>query len=180
MAGGRLDIATFRQYANSARKLFKGKEIEAACDALDDLNRSPKSDDNVKSCIGAIKGFTFGDSTAVTIIRFGSIAIIVNRTKAATKELAVYNELAELLGFEMKTSVFEMMNCWGKFFAGLAVVASVADAYLQILDIIDVMEQTQKMVDDLNGKIKASYKDFFQGIKEAAKHYNNAITKKTG
>lgn len=180
MAGGKLDVATFKQYANSARMLFNSEEIKAVYDALDKLNMSSKSDDDLKNCIDSIKGFTFGGSTALTIVRFGSIGIMANRMKVATKKLAQYNEIAEIVGAEKKTSVFKMMDCWGKFFAGIVVIASVADAILEIIDIVDVVEQTKKMVDDLNGKIKTSYKDFFNGIKEAAKHYNEAITKKTG
>lgn len=72
------------------------------------------------------------------------------------------------------------MDCCGKFFAGIAVIASVVDAVLGVVGIVDVVEQSKKMVDDLNGKIKTSYKNFFNGIKDAAKHYNEATTKKTG
>lgn len=55
-----------------------------------------------------------------------------------------------------------------------------ADAVLEIIDIVDVVEQSKTIVDNLNGKIKKSYKDFINGIKEAGKHYNDATTKKTG
>lgn len=79
------------------------------------------------------------------------------------------------MGTETKISVFKMMDCWGKFFAVIAVIASVADSILQIFDIIEVVEQTKKMVGELNGKIKTCYKDFFDGIKEAANHYNEVI-----
>lgn len=59
-------------------------------------------------------------------------------------------------------------------------ITSVADAVLEIIDIVDVVEQSKTIVDNLNGKIKKSYKDFINGIKEAGKHYNDATTKKTG
>lgn len=179
-ASGKLDVATFKQYANSARMLFNSEEIKAVYNALDKLNMSPKSDDDLKNCIDSIKGFTFGGSTALTLVRYGSIGIMANRMNVATKKLAQYNEIAEFVGAETKTSVFKMMDCWGKFFAGIAVIASVTDAVLEIIDIVDVMEQSKKMVDELNGKIKTSYKDFFNGIREAAKHYNEAVAKKTG
>lgn len=35
MAGGKLDVATFKKYANSARMLFNSEEIKAVYDALD-------------------------------------------------------------------------------------------------------------------------------------------------
>ncbi|RUP52014.1 hypothetical protein BC936DRAFT_143527 [Jimgerdemannia flammicorona] len=180
LAEGKLDVATFKKYANSARVLFDSDEIKAVYDALDKLNLSAKSDDDLKNCIDSIKGFTFGGSTALTMVRIGSIYIMANRMNVATKKLAQYNEIAEFVGAEKQTSVFKMMDCWGKFFAGIAVIVSVADAVLQIIDIVEVVEQTKKMVDELNGKIKTSYKDFFNNIKEAAKHYNDATKKKTG
>jgi hypothetical protein len=179
MAGGNLDVATFKQYANSARMLFKSEEIKAVYDALDKLNMNQKSDDNLKDCIDAIKGFTFGGSTALTLVRYGSIGIMANKMNIATKKLAQYNEAAEFVGLEKESSVFKMMDCWGKFFAGIAVIASVADAVLEIIDITDVVKQSGKMVDELNGKIKTSYKEFFNSIREAAKHYNEAITTKS-
>lgn len=181
VAGGKLDVATFKQYANSARILFESKEINAVYDALDKFNIGPKSDEDLKKCLDAIKGFTFGGSMALTIVRTISVFIMYNRMKVAVTKLAQYNEIAEIVGgVERQTSWFKMMDCWGKFFLGIAVIASVTDAVLQILDIVDVVKQTNQMVDDLNGKIKTSYKAFFDGIKEATKAYKEAITKKTG
>ncbi|CAJ0555367.1 Ff.00g054320.m01.CDS01 [Fusarium sp. VM40] len=178
VAGGKLDVATFKQYANSARRLFDSEEIKAVYDALDDLNMSVKSDDDLQKFVDSIKGFTFNHSTELTMVRLGSIFIVNNRMKVATKRLAEHNAIAEFVGAEAKTSVFKMMDCWGKFFAVIAVVTSVADVVLQILDIVNVVEQTKKMVDELNGTMKTNYKAFFNGIKEAANHYNEAIKKK--
>ncbi|KAK1660049.1 hypothetical protein BDP55DRAFT_677622 [Colletotrichum godetiae] len=56
MSGGKLDVATFKQYANSARKLFDSKEITDVYDALDNLNMSSKSDDDLKKYLDSIKG----------------------------------------------------------------------------------------------------------------------------
>ncbi|CAK7236264.1 hypothetical protein SBRCBS47491_009580 [Sporothrix bragantina] len=178
--GGTLDVPTFKKYANSARKLYESQEINDVYDALDKLNMSAKSDEDVKKCIDSLKGFTFGGGTALTIVRYTSVGIMANRLNVATKKLAQYNEIAEFVGAETETSLFKMMDCWGKFFAGIAVVASVADAILEILDIVEVVEQTKKMVDDLNGRIKTSYKSYFDGIKQAAQLYNEAAKKKTG
>ena len=180
MAGGTLDVATFKKYANSARMLFNSEEIKAVYNALDKLNMSPKSHDDLKNCYDSIKGFKFGGSMAFTMVRISSVFIMAHKMNVATKRLAEHNRNAEIVGAEKETSVFKMMDCWGKFFVGIAVISSVADTVLEIMDIVDVVEQSKKMVDDLNGKIKTSYKDFFNGIKDAATHYNEAITKKTG
>ncbi|KAL2064540.1 hypothetical protein VTL71DRAFT_3677 [Oculimacula yallundae] len=181
MGGAKLDVATFKQYANSARKLYNSQEINAVYDALDSLNMSSKSDKDLKDFIDSIKGFTFGGSTALALVRVGSVSIMYYRMRIASKRLVEHNLAAEIIGgVEKETSVFKMMDGLGKFFAGIAVIASVADAVLEIIDIVDVVHQANKMIDELDGNIKKSYKDFFNGIKDAAKHYNEAIAKKTG
>ncbi|KAF4414787.1 hypothetical protein FACUT_13965 [Fusarium acutatum] len=116
--------------------------------------------------------------TRITYLSTAILFIIANKLNIATKRLAQHNEVAVFVGVERKTSVLKMMDYSGKFFAAVAVVTSVADAILQILNIVDVVEQTKKMVDELNGTIKMNYKAFFNGIKEPAKHYYKAVTKK--
>ncbi|KAK6206274.1 hypothetical protein QIS74_13693 [Colletotrichum tabaci] len=180
-SGHKLDAQIFKQYANSARMLYNSKEINDVYDALDKLNMSGKSDEDVKKFMNTIKGFHIpGEAElAMQLARFGSLVIVAKKMGIARGRLADINELNELLGFEKETGVFKLMDAWGKFFAGIAIIVSVADAVLQILDIVDVVEQTKKMVDELESNIKPNYKSFFNGIKEAAKNYKQAIVKKS-
>jgi hypothetical protein len=179
LEGATLNAATFRQYANSARLFLESKEINDVYNALDKLNLGGKSDEDLKKYADFIKGFTWGGKPVLPLVQFLSLSIMAYRMKIARTKLAQYNEIAEFVGAEkLETSVFKMMDCWGKFFAGITVIASVADTILQILDIVDAVKQWNRMVDELNDPIKKSYKDFFGSIKEAATKYNEAIPKK--
>ncbi|KAF8307320.1 hypothetical protein DL93DRAFT_2088042 [Clavulina sp. PMI_390] len=178
LAGAKLDVATFKQYAESARTLFNSKEIEAVYNALDKLNLSAKSDDDLKKCKDSIKGFSFGGTVALHIVRTVSFIGMAKSLSNAGKKLAKNKELDDLLEFKQE-SAFKMMGSWGKFFAAITVIASVADAILDIFDIAAVLEQTKKMVDELNGDIKTNYKEFFNSIRSAAEHYNDAMKNKT-
>jgi hypothetical protein len=46
---------------------------------------------------------------------------------------------------------------------------------MEIIDIVDVVEQTKTMLDKLNGTIEESYQAYFNGIRDASKAYNAAI-----
>ncbi|KAJ3941502.1 uncharacterized protein N0V96_008213 [Colletotrichum fioriniae] len=172
LGGGTLDVPTFKQYADSARKLYNSQQISAVYDALDQLNLSQKSDNDVTTFVNSIKGFTFDGSTEVAMARVLCVGIMANRMSIATTKLAQNADMAELVGAEAETSVFKMMNCWGKAIVGLAAIASVVDIVLQVLDIVDVVEQTKQMVDALNGQIKTSYQNYYGNMKTAAQQYN--------
>jgi hypothetical protein len=171
---GKLDAVSFRKYAESARILFNGTEINAVYNAYDTLNLSNKTDADIQTFLGFLKGLDF-DRTALTIIYGFSIAFMYTKLGIANKTI---KENAKAAGFdvdEVESSSFGMMDAVGKFVTVVAVVMSVVDAVLDIIDIVDVVEQTEKMVDQLNGPIKESYKTYFDGIKTASKDYNAAI-----
>jgi len=172
---GTLDVAGFRKYAQSARKLFNSNEISDVYDALDKLNLSAKSDTDVQEYMSFIKGLNF-NSTAMTIIRNVSISIMAYKLNIANKTIAECAKAAGLEVAEVESSAFGMMDAIGKFTAVVAVVMSVVDTVLEILDIVDVVEQTKKMCDELDGSIKTSYKAYFNGIKTASQQYVAAIT----
>ena len=67
------------------------------------------------------------------------------------------------------------MDAVGKFATSVAIVMSVVDVVLDIIDIVDIVEQSKKMCDELNTTIRANYKSYFNGIKDASKQYNAAI-----
>jgi len=72
-------------------------------------------------------------------------------------------------------SAFSKPDAWGKFAAGIVIITSVVDTVLSIIDIVDVVEQANAMFEKLNGEIKKSYVDYFNGIKDASKAFNAAI-----
>jgi hypothetical protein len=169
-----LDTDTFKKYAESARILFKSDEIEAVYEALDNLNLSDRSDADVKKFLSFLKGLQF-DSTALTIIRSVSIIIMAYKLNIANSTIKECAKAAELEVSEVESSAFGMMDAVGKFVAVIAIAMAVVDTVLNVIDIIDVVQQTEEMCTKLDGSIKQNYKDYFNGIKTAAKKYNEAM-----
>ncbi|KAI1324720.1 hypothetical protein F5Y16DRAFT_380191 [Xylariaceae sp. FL0255] len=171
---GKLDADGVRQWASSARKLYNSDEINDVYDALDALNLSKKSDADIQQFFDFLKGVEY-PSTELSIVRNFSIAIMVYKLKIANNTIA---ENAKAAGFdvsEVESSSFGMLDAVGKFVAVVAIAMSVVDVVFNILDIVDVVEQTKEMCDKLDGTIKQSYKDYFNGIKTASQQYNAAI-----
>ncbi|KAF5624696.1 uncharacterized protein FTJAE_10289 [Fusarium tjaetaba] len=172
---GNLDVASFKKYAESARRLYNSDEINKVYDALDDLNFSSKSDDDIQKFLGVIQGLDY-PSTAMAIVRGISIAIMYYKLNIASNKIEANAQAAGFDAAEVEASTFEMLDAVGQFFTVVAVVMSVIDTVLEILDIVDVVEQTKQMCDKLNGPIKDNYKTYFGGIKTASQQYNAAIT----
>lgn len=172
---GKLDAADFKKYAESARILFNSTEINAVYDALDKLNLSDKTDTDIQQFFGFLKGWTFGGEIELALVRNVAIGIMAYKLRIANAEIEVNAKAAGFEVAEVEASAFGMLDAVGKFVAVVAVVMSVVDIVLEIFDIVDVVEQCKTMCDKLDGPIKASYKDYFNGIKTASQQYNAAI-----
>ncbi len=178
---GKLDAATFRQYAESARLLYNSDEISKVYDALDELNLSAKTDADVQKFMNVLSGFKppNGVTIAKELLTGVSIMIMFYKLKIANKTIKETAAEAGIPVEEVNTSAFEAMDAVGKFATVVAVVMSVVDVIFNILDIVNVVNQCKKMCDELQGSIKQSYLDYFNGIKEASKKYKAAITSTT-
>jgi hypothetical protein len=175
---GKLDAATFKMYAESARLLYNSTEINKVYDALDTLNLSAKTDADVKQFMDALVGFVPPPGVAIAKdLLYGiSMVILFRNLKIANDSIKAQAEAAGIPVEEVNVSAFESMGAVGKFVTAVAVIMSVVDVVFNILDIVDVVEQCNKMCDQLQGPIKQSYLDYFNGIKQASKQYNTAIT----
>lgn len=173
---GKLDVATFRQYAHSARTLFNSPQIQKVYDAMDDLNFSGKSKEDAKKYLDTLKGLdaptwlSFGLSGGLFI----SMNVVRKKMNIADK---LIKELEKELGMDLEMTAFEAMDAVGKFAFAVGVVVAVVDVVLQIIDIIDVVKQCEKMCEALEGDIKKSYKTYFTSIKDSATHYREAMEK---
>ena len=173
---GGLTVSNFVQLAASAKIAFNSQEINDVYDALDSLNMSNKAEGDVQKFTDTLKGLKIKDHGAIFIIHGASLGFALNRLGVAKDTLQRCAEASELPLEEIDNSAFGMMDAYGKFAAGVAIILSVVDVILKILDIKSIVEQSKKMVDELNQKIKPDYKEFFRGIRDAAKAYNDAIS----
>lgn len=172
-----LDAATFRKYAESARIVYRSDEISKVYDALDNLNFSAKTDADVKEFMNVLVGLKLPEQATfgLTLVRGISIAIMSNKLGIANKVIEINAKAAGIPLEEVDASAFGMMDAVGKFATGVAVIMSVVDVVLNIIDIVDVVKQCEKMCDELNTTIKESYKSYFNGIKTSAQQYKAAI-----
>ncbi|MDJ0040038.1 hypothetical protein [Pantoea allii] len=173
---GKLDAATFRQYAASARQAFNSQEISAVYDALDKLNFSNKTDADIQECMKSLAAFTSSEPLAVTLVQNFSIAMMTYNLNVANKVIQQAAKDAGIPVEEVDVTTFEAMGAVGKFITVVAVVMSVVDIVFQILNIVDVVKQCDSMCDKLNGDIRANYKAYFNGIKAASRQYAAAIS----
>jgi hypothetical protein len=182
---GKLDPATFKTYAESARLLYRSSEIQKVYDALDELNLSEKNEADVRKYMNVIVGFQLptGVKLAKNIVMGISILIMFRNLKIANNVIKAEAEAAAEAAGEagmpveefVSRSAFDAMGAIGKGATIIAVMSSVLDIFFNILDIVDVVQQSNAMCNELQGRIKQSYLDYFNGIKEASKQYKAAI-----
>lgn len=172
-----LTAAAFRENASSARFLYNSDQINDVYDALDTLNFSAKTDDDVKECMNVLVGLKYPKGV-LSMVQNTAIGIMVYKLKVATTTI---NAMAEQVGLpieEVDATAFEVMDAVGGAAAMVAVAMSVVDIIFDILDIMTVVEQCKTMCDSIDGPIKQRYLDFFNGMKEASQAYNKAIAPK--
>lgn len=168
-----LNAATFRTYAGSARIVYNSPEINKVYDALDKLNLSDKTDADVEQFMGVLAGLDF-PTTELSIVRNFAVSIMFYKLGIANKTIATAAKAAGLPVEEVDSSAFGM-DAVGKFVAGVAVAMSVVDVVLNIIDIVDIVEQTNSMCNALSTTIQDSYRSYFDGIRTAAQQYKTAI-----
>lgn len=173
-----LTADAFRKYAHSARVLYNSDQINDVYDALDKLNFSAKDEVDVKECMNVLVGLNYPESQ-LSMVRNFAIAIMYYKLNVANTTIKSAAKEAGIPVEEVDATAFEVMDAAGKFVAVVAVAMSVVDVVFEILDIVDVVKQCNTMCDKLDGKIKPSYLDYFNGMKEASQKYNKAIASKT-
>ena len=174
-----LTVSSFKKYAESARRVYNSNEIKQVYDALDKLNFSERSDADVKTFVDSLKGFTFDQKEAIFLVYNFSIGIMARQLKIANDTIKAQAQAAEIPVEEVDATAFETLEAVGKFVTVIVVILSVVDTIFEILDIVDVVDQCKKMCDKLNGTIKQSYLDYFNGIKTASIAYKAAISGQT-
>ncbi|KAF6818828.1 hypothetical protein CMUS01_11840 [Colletotrichum musicola] len=140
MAGRELDVATFREYANSARLLFNSQEIKAVYDALDKLNLSKRSDDDLTQFNDFMKSFTLASKTTKAMVTFAAMFSMTSTMNIAAGRLAASVQTSEIVAAGREPSVFEMLGGFSEFLMGVSRVAAVVDAVLDVMDIVDVVK----------------------------------------
>ncbi|EFP97794.1 hypothetical protein [Vibrio caribbeanicus] len=169
----------FRQYASSARVVFKSDEINQVKDALDELNFSDKSKEDVTKFMKVLADLPVSTTFTRQVLTFTqgiSLSIALRNLKMQQNTIQECAEAAGLPLEEVDSSALKMMDSSAKFALGISAILTVVNVVLDIINLIDVVKQCNKMVDELNGSMRENYKKFFNQIKDASKAYNEAIS----
>ncbi|KAH6681062.1 hypothetical protein F5X68DRAFT_234181 [Plectosphaerella plurivora] len=180
-----LNIDGFRKWTESARMLYDSAEIQKVYDALDEVNLGAKTAADAEKCLVVIKSLGL-PVTLMKLTQGLAVWVMVKKLNVARAEI---RQAAENLDLEKtrdtweieetEPSAFKSMDAVGKFAAGIVIIVSVVDIFLNIFDIIDVVKQSKDICDKLSGPIKQNYMDYFGSIQEASKMYNAAIAEAT-
>lgn len=173
----KLDARIFRLYAESARLLFHSDEINKVYNALDELNFSKKTDDDVKRCIDIIKNINIPPDAiyAFNIILPLSFSIMIYKLKISMNTIKKQSEEVGIPAEEVSPCSFEVMDAIGRFATVITITLNMVDIFLAILDIVAVIQQCKELCDKINGVIRVNYKAYYNGIKLASNEYKKAI-----
>lgn len=185
---GKLDAVTFRKYAEACRKTYNIDELQEVYDALDDLALSGASEEDVQKCMNTIAGLKLPVGLEIgvgffTCFTFTLMNYKLNIARDTIKERAKAARNAEGEPIEdvegaVGETAFEVMDVVGKTAAVGFIAASVIQGIFDIWDILKVIEQCKAMCDKINNPkdgFRTQYMQYFNGIKEASKQYQEAI-----
>lgn len=176
---GSLTVEEFRDAAAIADEFRNCKEVEAVYHLLDELHLKGVNDvGHWKEFHERIKGLGMKEERTriiSTVITFGDamakLSVNVRREVAHTWGQYIYGEeAAETLSRYGASAVEKMI-------IGIDVLFSCYDAYMEVLDVNEVIEQCAAMIDFLENKSKASYVKHFAGICDASTRYNEEVQK---
>ncbi len=187
-----ISIEKFRKFAASARRLHNSEEIEDVYNALDDLNLSDGTPEDIDEFMRKFISFKAPAIVEGGVQMLQGISLMIlsrngypmAKVKASARKqldisveegLMTEEEAAELLEEAISESAAKKMGSVGKFCAAVVIIVSVVDIFIQIYAIKDAIGQCNKMVDELNKTVKPGYIEFYKSIRESATEYKAAM-----
>jgi hypothetical protein len=176
---GEITVDQFRNYIAAARKFYNSSEIKKVCDALDDLTLSEKKDIDLDEFSKRMKDI-------VSHIDH-QIYLSIITVSAAYAAMSIVHKGQDLIIRLEENGVIEVGELDGVFnffkgceviTAGIAITLAVVDIILEIINIVDVIEQSNQWCYRLNEEIRPKYISYFKSIKTASTAYNAAVASK--
>jgi len=174
---GGLGVANVRKYVGVARLTKDDPHLADVRDALDKLQMSDKTKDDVASCVKAIQSSKI-DVTYLSFIRNFSYGIFTYKMGVSSAEIKAVVGASDIPLEEAESSVFENMDALGKVMAGVTIAISIVDAFLNVYNIVETVKrykQTKSMLEDA----RKQYKDFYGHLIAGAQQYQDQQTKST-
>ncbi|PMD56429.1 uncharacterized protein K444DRAFT_632836 [Hyaloscypha bicolor E] len=155
-----LNITGFRTWTELARKFYNAPEIQKIYNALDKLNLSAKTTADTQKYMWVIKNLGLPGS----LLKFAQVITVIIMVKKLNIARTQVRKAAENLDpdstrntweiKETEPSAFKIIDTWGKFATSIIIVVSVINIFLNIYNIINVIDQSKTIYDKLSGPIK--------------------------
>uniref|UniRef100_A0A7S0AVA6 Uncharacterized protein n=1 Tax=Minutocellus polymorphus TaxID=265543 RepID=A0A7S0AVA6_9STRA len=165
---GGVGLANFRKYVEVARITKNDPNIEKIYDILDEFTLSgDHGSEAIKKALDNMTNVPL-DPAYLSMVRVFSCAIWAQRMKVSSD--AIKKAAEESFWPEEEVGVLENMDAIGKFAATITIVVSIADAVLQVYNIVNTVERynaQEKLFSDSESK----YKTYYTNLYKAAKAY---------
>lgn len=194
-----VDLPSFRKYAESASLLYKSTQVQAVYDALNTLNLSDQTDDDVKTYYDTLHNlqlppYWMAILQGVSFMALNAIGVAADKIKTAANAAAEADRAAVLQDPDSTADTsniteeeiedvvdnrLTVLEAVGDVVGGVLVAVSIVSAIVTIYNIVSGVEQIDSLIDGLNGNIRQQYKKYFNGIRSTAQNYNKAMAQPT-
>ena len=178
--GQELTLDSFRDHADWCKYLQKNPRKYIVTDALNKLESSSRSSQDVEDCLKALQnyGFTFLERSTQPTFFSMTIYFVTkdfNVTEDAIRTCVENGMLPESVLYD---SILEAGKLVGRgstrVLAGISCVISVLDIFFEVYEIVEAVKQANKMKASIS-HMRSKYHDYFKNIKDGALEYNNTV-----
>lgn len=178
---GKLDTETFKRYAACARTVYDSDEIQKIYDAIKVLEQSGKKEEDVATFMLVLEGFNLpGNTLAEThIVRGFAVAHMIHNLEIDNDTIRTIALSNNILLDNVSGEALSAVNAMRQYAEGGLILFSVVDIVCAISCIVDIIEQTYKLVYAIEDDLTPKYVLFFKQVYDASQAYNAAISLKT-
>ncbi len=168
-----LTAASFKKFAGVVRRFYHSNEIQAVYDALDDLHLSDKSNNAVKAYWKAFKAAIPSTSLSYDFARDLSITVLNVATRGGRRAIEQIAEEEGIAIDAVAEGIWDIMSGLGKFVIVLAVGWAIIDVFVNVVQIVHILDRYEALKDKLETDFKEHYIQFYKGVVETAKAYRS-------
>lgn len=166
---GGLGLVNIRKYIGVARLTLDDPHLIDIRDALDQLQLSDKSPEDIKTAINKIQDSKL-NVLYLGFARAFTLAIFKNKMNLSHNEIQTAIKASDITPEEVDSNVLENMDAIGKVMAGMTIALSIVDSFLNIYNIVEIVDRYKKQVSVLTDA-QNMYKDYYKHLTDASKQY---------
>ena len=168
---GGVGLVNFRKYIEVARLTKDDPNISKIYDILDKFTLSDRGQDKIQEALANMK-LSGLNVEYLEMARAFTFAIWLQRMKVSSNAINKAAEEAGVPAEEAEVGVLENMDTLGKAMAGLTIVMSIVDAFLNVYNIVKTVERYNANIKVFE-QARTQYKEFYQNLYDASVKYNS-------